>query len=1022
MDLFVTLLIIGGFIGLVVALSRSKESLRTVGSLQSQISSLREELNHLTKRIYDLEKSREADLRNSGAAAKSGADGAGAKEAAKAAPRVPVQAPTATATVASEAVPASIPSVRSSPTAPPAEVVPPEKPSISEPAVRVPSFATYSDTSWRRPTEQKKPREWADIEERLGTNWLNKIGTATFVIGVALLLNYSMHYLGPRGKIALGYALSVILLTAGIVGERKERYRIAGRAVLGGGWALVYFTTYAMHNIAAVRIVNSASLGFALLFIVSVAMIAHSLRYKSQVTTGFAYLLAFVSVGVGQIAFGALVATLLLAASLVVILRARQWHVIEPLAIIATYALHWIWLNQIYKAIGGHKPFPQLMASIVVLTAYWGVYLISYFLRKSVSLLQTQLLTASFLLNAAGYLFVLHHESFHPSWRFWFLLAAGAMYVAISGFSRSIDRRLSFILASTLGVALLLAAVPFRYSGGSLEILWLIEVEALLMIGWRLPDAHLRSLGWAGAAILAGYAAVHDLVPRFAKWQLPNGKTAWLMIALAAAFYVNARLRSRLGENVTGTDEMACVACPGIATAFALAAAWIGLPFVWTGLVWTIIAVALVHIGRRLSDHVLWTCGHTVTGLAVLRLLVVNLPHSHPWHQVSLRLVTVAGSCALLYFFAHETIPPMQVDAPSAAHDSFFDRTGAAGWLPAIYTGTATFLVTILLWDEVTATAVALAWGIFALALFETAQFLDNRPLRVEAYVVLAASFCRIFIADLNSTAHLGRVPTPLVTVGILAAIYYYVSSSITDSLRIRGSFVWLGTISLAALFRFEFPTEWVAVSWASLTVVLYALGRYLKSDTLRSQSYVMTLAVGARCAFDNLYQAGRWHFTTVRVATVVGSTALLYALFAIAKLSPSASKQKDASSGEQEGWKRLARVWSTVQRHPQHLFFFVPTLLVTALVSVEVRRGFLTAAWGVEALIIFLAVLKMDERAYRWFSLSLFMACVVRIVTVDVWTLDALGRIISFLGLGIALLAVSFLYARHREILRKVL
>ena len=72
--------------------------------------------------------------------------------------------------------------------------------------------------------------------------------------------------------------------------------------------------------------------------------------------------------------------------------------------------------------------------------------------------------------------------------------------------------------------------------------------------------------------------------------------------------------------------------------------------------------------------------------------------------------------------------------------------------------------------------------------------------------------------------------------------------------------------------------------------------------------------------------------------------------------------------------------------------------------------------------MIVFLAVLKMDERAYRWFSLSLFMLCVARIVTVDVWNLDALGRIVSFLGLGVALLGVSFLYARHRELLRRVL
>ncbi len=103
------------------------------------------------------------------------------------------------------------------------------------------------------------------MEEKLGANWLNKIGTAAFVIGVALLLNYSMHLLGAGGKIALGYAISAILLTAGIIGEKKERYRIAGRAVLGGGWALAYFTTYALHNIASVRLVESPAIGFVLL-------------------------------------------------------------------------------------------------------------------------------------------------------------------------------------------------------------------------------------------------------------------------------------------------------------------------------------------------------------------------------------------------------------------------------------------------------------------------------------------------------------------------------------------------------------------------------------------------------------------------------------------------------------------------------------------------------------------------------------------------------------------------------------
>ena len=379
--------------------------------------------------------------------------------------------------------------------------------------------------------KKKDPRSLADLEERLGANWLNKIGTAAFVIGVALLLNYSMHYLGPAGKIALGYVLSALLLGIGVYGERRERYRIASRAVLGGGWALAYFTTYALHNIAAVRLVTSAGVGFALLFAVAVAMVAHSLRYQSEITTGFAFLLAFATVAASEIPMGGLVASAVLAAALAVILRARNWYVVEPLAIVATYAVHWMWLSQVYERIGGRKPFPEFAASVTLLSVYWVIYVVSYFLREAKEQGEEWLLAASFLLNAAGYLTLLHYQSFHPEWRFWFLLVAGAVYFGVAAWSRRVGRRWGFVLASTLGATLMVGAIPYRYSGGRLEILWITEVEALLIAGWRLVEKHLRRLGWIGAAVLAVYVVIHDLAPRFDTWQPPDAKLGWLLAA-----------------------------------------------------------------------------------------------------------------------------------------------------------------------------------------------------------------------------------------------------------------------------------------------------------------------------------------------------------------------------------------------------------------------------------------------------------------------------------------------------------
>lgn len=1022
-----------------IAFVRMRHVAETSDSLVKENLALQEKLRGILLRVAGLEKALE-NLSRAAAERPTSAQGDAAEAAAE--PKRPKirdvtseVAPTPKTGIPLEAPPAAATSIPRAPAvAKPAEPsferMRPVAPSIpaAQPVAHGPNFASHIYSEARK----KDPRSLADLEERLGANWLNKIGTAAFVIGVALLLNYSMHYLGPAGKIALGYALSAMLLVIGVAGERKERYRIAARAVLGGGWALAYFTTYALHNIAAVRLVASPGLGFALLFVVAVAMVAHSLRYRSEITTGFAFLLAFATVAVSEIPMGGLVASALLAASLAVILRTRNWYVVEPLAIIATYAVHWMWLNQVYERIGGRKPFPEFAASVTLLSAYWAIYLVSYFLREAKEQGEEWLLTASFLLNAAGYLVLLHYQSFHPEWRFWFLLASGAVYFGVAAWSRRAGRRWGFVLASTLGAALIIGAIPYRYSGGRLEILWIVEVEVLLAAGWRLVEKHLRRLGWIGAAVLAVYMVFHDLAARFDTWRPPDAKLGWLLVALATAYFVDGRLKERMGEDLSPFDEFASILATLVATGFLLAAAWVALPFFWTAVAWVATGVVLVEAARKLDDAVLRYCGHGAALLAFVRLLFVNMADEKTWHNVSLRLITVSLCCAVFYVASRRHLPQPATEAAEAAPREL--RAGSyANWfvswggIATAYASAATLLVVLLLWDEATTAAVGLAWGLFGLALVETAEALREKPLLMQARLVLLASFVRIFIADLNSTSRVGPVAVPVITVTLLAAIYYYAAFRTQDSPVVRGTLLWFGTLSLAALLRFELPVEWVAVSWAAMAVGLYALSRFMRSATFRQQCYAMTLFCGVRCAFDNFYQLSPWHFTNVRTATVVAAALLLYLLFAAAKWKRKQARVGEGAASEtapfREGaWETVRAAWLWIGTHEQHLFFFVPTILLTVLVSLEVRRGFLTAAWGVEGLIVFLAVLKMDERAYRWFSLLLFLLCVARIVTVDVWNLDALGRIVSFLGLGAALLAVSFLYARHRELLRRVL
>ncbi len=81
--------------------------------------------------------------------------------------------------------------------------------------------------------------------------------------GLRCLLGYSMANVGPLGRVAMGFALSLGMLGTGVVLERRETYRNYAYGLMGGGWAGVYFTTYAMHALPAALVVESELVALA---------------------------------------------------------------------------------------------------------------------------------------------------------------------------------------------------------------------------------------------------------------------------------------------------------------------------------------------------------------------------------------------------------------------------------------------------------------------------------------------------------------------------------------------------------------------------------------------------------------------------------------------------------------------------------------------------------------------------------------------------------------------------------------
>ena len=106
--------------------------------------------------------------------------------------------------------------------------------------------------------------------------------------------------------------------------------------------------------------------------------------------------------------------------------------------------------------------------------------------------------------------------------------------------------------------------------------------------------------------------------------------------------------------------------------------------------------------------------------------------------------------------------------------------------------------------------------------------------------------------------------------------------------------------------------------------------------------------------------------------------------------------------------------------------------LLISGLVtlffasSMHVHRTFdgsgLAICWALLASLLFCAGLVIRCRPYRLIGLWWLAAAVLHVVCIDVMLLGTLGRILSFITLGLVLLVFGFLYNRFQETIRKFL
>lgn len=994
----------------------------------SELDSLRRDLRTLEARLAGL-------ARRPAAAAPPASAGTPPPVGAPPPPEEPLAAPSEPAASRPEAVPltagdapapreVAAPPVEAAPVA--GERVPPSTPAAAPPAAP-------PRPSGPPPSPTDPPFDWESLLGVRGAAW---VGGVALVIAGLLFAKLAID----RGLVTpeLRVAILVLAGVGALVGAElslRRGYATTANAVSGAGVAVLYGAFYAAHGLYGLL---PLTLTFGLMAVVTVLACVLAVRYDAMsiavlgLLGGFATPLVL-STGEDR-PIGLFSYVLMLDLGLLAIAIRKRWYRIATLALLATLVMQLGWFSRFMA--------PEKMAlALAVLLVFGVVYLfLPAFAREEDRGSLEGSATIGGLAPAAFGAMLALTPRYSAEWPLLFgflaLLDAALVYVAVkrerpvllrgAAWATAItlvfwsgDARPEVLLAAAFaasGLVLLLNA-PRRWPGTLPPAVALAAHDAGLVAG-------------AGLGAVASVLAARDL-----------GEPPWPFLLLLAVVATVVLERAE--------DE---ARRPGVASLGALGLAVVAQ-------VWFLGSTGPENLARNLAVPALLAVAFSA---AAARRAVAGRPAAGHvpagWgrpgggsdHERAATITAVVGMGGLFVGLAdrHREVVPLfaalglhagLLVAAALRRDGTRFAMGAlvASALFALSWHEAAFSTT---GPERPALLYGLFYAAFAALPFAVPPEAAPRWARRTNPWLSAALSGVLFFPVLHRTyrhafgdAHVGVLPLLLGAVAVLGLhlVGRRFPAGEPDSedserrLTMRAIFAATALWFVALAVPLQLRNQWITVAWAVEAAAVWWLLRVLPHPGLKTFGAVLYALVAVRL-LPNMsevlrYEERGWPIVNWLLYTYGVPAAACFAgarFLREADAAPMTAREK-ARLGA--GTSRLAPAAS-----------LLGLVLVFALLNLEIADYFSTSryvevswdrryakdlttslAWGAYAMALLALGVWRAQAALRKVALGVLVLTVGKVFLVDLASLEGGYRVLSFLGLGIALVAVSFLYQR---------
>jgi uncharacterized membrane protein len=350
------------------------------------------------------------------------------------------------------------------------------------------------------------PQSVPDLESRIGSHWLNRIGIAAVLIGISYFLKYAFEndWIGARGRITIGLIAGIAIVLW------SERFRLKGYkafsySLKAVGIGALYLSLWAAFHLYSL-IPNGVA--FVMMLAVTASAAAMSLAQDAQILAAFALIGGFstpllLSTGVNrEIALFSYVAVLDLATLVLVTFKPwRRWLV---MSYGGTLLLYLGWYAEFYSR-------PQLGPTLAFATLFFAIFAVAPLVtlqpEGEIPLFASIPAVLAFL--NAGVYFLQAYSMIQPvdqTYMAWFALALAAVYIFLSRqiHARNLTPQASqilYFLHLALAIGFITVAIPIRLNAHWITIGWFIEAGVLLWIADRIPSDFLNVFALGALAL-----------------------------------------------------------------------------------------------------------------------------------------------------------------------------------------------------------------------------------------------------------------------------------------------------------------------------------------------------------------------------------------------------------------------------------------------------------------------------------------------------------------------------------------